>query len=133
MLQLGIGILVIVALTVSLVVTRTEHVATGRAPAVVAGAASGFMNAAAGVGGPALSVYAVATQWPQAAFAATAQPYFVVIGTASLVGKLARDRTGCCPRSTPATGLVDRRAARRPRLGELPARAHPAIARLAPP
>ena len=88
-LQLGIGVLVVVALTVSLLVTRTEHVATGRAPAIVAGAASGFMNAAAGVGGPALSIYAVATRWPQAAFAATAQPYFVVIGLSSLLGKLA--------------------------------------------
>lgn len=87
-LQLGVGVLVVVALTVSLIVTRTEHVATGRTPAIVAGAASGFMNAAAGVGGPALSVYAVSTRWPQAAFAATAQPYFVVIGVASLVGKL---------------------------------------------
>jgi len=88
-LQLGIGVLVVVALTVSLLVTRTEHVATGRAPAIVTGAASGFMNAAAGVGGPALSIYAVATRWPQAAFAATAQPYFVVIGLSSLLGKLA--------------------------------------------
>ena len=88
-LQLGIGVLVVVALTVSLLVTRTEHVATGRAPAIVTGAASGFMNAAAGVGGPALGIYAVATRWPQAAFAATAQPYFVVIGLSSLLGKLA--------------------------------------------
>jgi uncharacterized membrane protein YfcA len=88
-LQLGIGVLVVVALTVSLVVTRTEHVAAGRTPAIVAGATSGFMNAAAGVGGPALSVYAVATRWPQVAFAATAQPYFVVIGLSSLLGKLA--------------------------------------------
>ena len=66
-----------------------RSVATGRTPAIVAGAASGFMNAAAGVGGPALSIYAVATRWPQAAFAATAQPYFVVIGLSSLLGKLA--------------------------------------------
>ncbi|MFB6610767.1 sulfite exporter TauE/SafE family protein [Agromyces sp. NPDC056379] len=87
-LQLGVGVLVIVALTVSLLVTRTDHVATGPVPAILAGAASGFMNASAGVGGPALSVYAVATRWPQAGFAATAQPYFVVIGAASLVGKL---------------------------------------------
>ena len=89
LLQVGVGVLVIVALTVSLVVTRTSHVAT-RAPLrrIIAGAASGVMNAAAGVGGPALSVYAVATRWPQVAFAATAQPYFVVIGVASLVGKL---------------------------------------------
>ena len=88
-LQFGVGVLVIVALTVILIVTRTSHRATGRSPAIIAGAASGFMNATAGVGGPALSVYAVATRWPQAGFAATAQPYFVVIGTASLVGKLA--------------------------------------------
>ncbi|MGW9631654.1 TSUP family transporter [Agromyces sp. NPDC055520] len=87
-LQLGVGVLVVVALTVSLAVTRTDHVATGAVPAIVAGAASGFMNASAGVGGPALSVYAVATRWSQAGFAATAQPYFVVIGVASLVGKL---------------------------------------------
>ena len=88
-LQLGVGVLVVVALTVSLAVTRTDHVAKGRAPAIVAGVTSGFMNASAGVGGPAISVYAVATRWPQASFAATAQPYFVVIGVASLVGKLA--------------------------------------------
>ncbi|GAA1797886.1 sulfite exporter TauE/SafE family protein [Agromyces neolithicus] len=87
-LQVGVGVLVIAALTVTLVVTRTSHVASGAMPALTAGAASGVMNAAAGVGGPALSVYAVATRWSQVGFAATAQPYFVVIGVASLVGKL---------------------------------------------
>ncbi len=88
-LQLGVGILVIVALTVSLVVTRTAHTVSRRPAAIVAGAASGFMNTAAGVGGPALSVYAVLTRWPQAQFAATLQPYFVVIGSTSLLTKLA--------------------------------------------
>ncbi len=88
LLQVGVGVLVIAALTVTLVVTRTSHVASGPTPALIAGAASGVMNAAAGVGGPALSVYAVATRWSQVRFAATAQPYFVAIGVASLVGKL---------------------------------------------
>ncbi|MCD5345752.1 sulfite exporter TauE/SafE family protein [Agromyces sp. H3Y2-19a] len=91
-LQVGVGLLVVVALTVTLVVTRTaaapsDDAATGPAPAIIAGAASGFMNASAGVGGPALSVYAVATRWPQAGFAATAQAYFIVIGSAALLGK----------------------------------------------
>jgi uncharacterized membrane protein YfcA len=89
-LQVVIGTLVIVALTVTLLVTRAEHAARGWPPAVIAGTASGVMNAAAGVGGPALSVYAVATRWSQVGFAATAQPYFVVIGAASLVLKLAQ-------------------------------------------
>lgn len=90
-LQVGIGLLVIAALTVSLVVVRTDHVATGTPPALIAGVASGFMSATAGVGGPAVSVYAVATRWPQRAFAATAQPYFATLASVSLVGKLAAD------------------------------------------
>ncbi|GGR20090.1 TSUP family transporter [Agromyces mediolanus] len=88
-LQLGIGALVIVALTVTLLVTRTEHVVHGAPPAILTGAASGFMNSAAGVGGPALSVYAVASRWSQTGFAATAQAYFIVIGSAALASKLA--------------------------------------------
>lgn len=55
--------------------------------AVVAGAVSGFMNVTAGVGGPAVSAYAVASRWPQTAFAATAQLYFFVLGLASLLAK----------------------------------------------
>jgi uncharacterized protein len=44
---------------------------------VATGLASGFMTATAGVGGPALTVYAVATDWEQSAFAATVQVSFV--------------------------------------------------------
>ena len=40
------------------------------------GLASGFMTAAAGIGGPALVLYASITAWEQAAFAATAQISF---------------------------------------------------------
>lgn len=42
----------------------------------LAGTASGFMTATAGVGGPALTVYALATSWRQVGFAATAQISF---------------------------------------------------------
>ena len=51
------------------------------------GLASGFMNATAGVGGPGLVVYALATQWDYPRFAATAQIIFAVQGIASLVMK----------------------------------------------
>lgn len=59
----------------------------GRGGAVMAGAISGFMNVTAGVGGPAISAYAIATRWPQPAFAATVQLYFLVLGSASLLFK----------------------------------------------
>jgi uncharacterized membrane protein YfcA len=52
-----------------------------------AGGLSGFMNTAAGVGGPAVSMYSIATRWQHKSFAATMQPYFFTIGTFSLVSK----------------------------------------------
>lgn len=85
--QLIIGAIVVIALTGTLVVTRAQHTVTGRTAAVITGAASGIMNTAAGVGGPPLSIYAVLTRWPQVPFAATIQPYFVVIDVIALGGK----------------------------------------------
>ena len=42
------------------------------------------MNVTAGVGGPGLVVYALATGWTHSGFAATAQVQFAVLGIASL-------------------------------------------------
>lgn len=55
--------------------------------AVGAGLASGFMNVAAGVAGAGLVVYALATKWKHASFAATAQLIFVVLSVAALAMK----------------------------------------------
>lgn len=72
--------------------TATAMGASRRRPGartlLVAGSVSGFMNATAGVGGPALSVYAITTRWRQTEFAATMQPYFLTIGVASIGAKL---------------------------------------------
>jgi uncharacterized membrane protein YfcA len=87
-LEIGIGCLLVAALTTSLALRRTTRVVDG--PGVMAGFgfASGVMNAAAGIGGPSLSVYAVVSRWEQRAFAATLQPFFLTIGGASLLTKL---------------------------------------------
>src|SRR5690625_2111734 len=45
------------------------------------------MNVTAGVGGPGLVVYALATRWEHRSFAATAQLHFAVLGAAALVAK----------------------------------------------
>jgi uncharacterized membrane protein YfcA len=76
-LEIGIGCLLVAALTTSLALHRTTRVVDG--PGVMAGFgfASGVMNAAAGIGGPSLSVYAVVSRWDQRAFAATLQPFFL--------------------------------------------------------
>jgi uncharacterized membrane protein YfcA len=61
----------------------------GERPAAtgVAGLASGFSAAAAGAGGPALTVYAVATGWPQPEFVATGQLSYMTQGAAALAAK----------------------------------------------
>lgn len=85
-LEVGVGLMVLAGLTVSLRMSSVKaH--SGLRPQLLAGVASGVMNTTAGVGGPAMSVYAVASKWEQRSFAATMQPYFLTIGLASVIAK----------------------------------------------
>lgn len=86
--EISIGVLVAGGLTVSVNLGRV-YIRDGRRLRAVAGTASGFMNATAGIGGPAVSIYALATNWPHRSFVATMQPYFLIIGLASLGAKFA--------------------------------------------
>ncbi|MFJ4188544.1 TSUP family transporter [Kitasatospora sp. NPDC089509] len=95
----GIGVLVTAA---ALLVIRGLRAAAlrGVGGAVVAGAASGVMNSAAGVGGPALSLYAVNSGWTAREFVPNAQLYGVVVNACSLAAK------GLPELSGPSWGLV---------------------------
>lgn len=85
-LQILVGGLIVVGMLLVNFTSRIRvEAATGSN--VAAGLASGFMTATAGVGGPALTVYAVATGWQQRAFAATAQLSFVCQGTLAIALK----------------------------------------------
>lgn len=97
-LQTVVGGCVVVALLVVLGVGRRRSAGTiaensgtpsrrRRPGALIAGGASGLMGSLAGVGGPAVTVYAVATRWPQASFAATAQLLFCIVGAVSVAAK----------------------------------------------
>lgn len=81
-----IGVLVIVALA-AVLLSRRARVLKGTRGAVGAGAASGFMNVTAGVGGPAIVLYAVSTDWEHRRFVATFQFYSIFTNLASLVAK----------------------------------------------
>lgn len=74
-LRMLIGGLVLLGLTLT-IGTPTVKVRPTTAVNLGTGLASGFMTAAAGIGGPALVLYATATAWEQASFAATAQICF---------------------------------------------------------
>ncbi|MFE6866612.1 TSUP family transporter [Kitasatospora sp. NPDC057692] len=85
-LLIGIGALVAAA---ALLVIRGVRAAglRGVRGALAAGAASGFMNSAAGVGGPAVSLYAVNTGWSAREFVPNAQFYGVAVNLFSLAAK----------------------------------------------
>lgn len=85
-LELLIGLLVVAALLV-VTVARRVRLPEGPAGAVAAGAASGLMNVTAGVGGPAISLYALSTTWDHAEFVASIQLYFALVNGASILAK----------------------------------------------
>ena len=85
-LAISISLLVIVGLLFTLA-SRRLQVPNSPWVGVGGGFASGLMNVTAGVGGPGLVVYALATQWEHRRFAATAQLHFAVLGVAALLAK----------------------------------------------
>lgn len=92
-LEIFIGSIVVVSLTSSLILNRYAQPISRNAGTITAtGLASGVMNASAGVGGPALSAFALLTRWEQRTFAATIQPVFVVMAASSVILKLVFDR-----------------------------------------
>jgi uncharacterized protein len=76
----GLGLLAVVA-------APRLRVRPSRAVTICAGAASGLTTALAGAGGPALTVYAVATHWPQQEFIATGQLNYAIQAAAALAIK----------------------------------------------
>lgn len=86
-LSIVVGAVVLVALLLSLILVRADVTLTGQVPKGSAGFLSGLTNALAGVGGPAVSAYAVLARWPQRPFAATLQPFFVVTGLVTVAMK----------------------------------------------
>lgn len=85
-LLIGIGSVVVVAVTLIISGVRVRSL-RGRRGAVAAGAVSGVMNAAAGVGGPPVTLYAVNAGWGGAEFVANAQFYGVVVNGQSVAVK----------------------------------------------
>jgi uncharacterized membrane protein YfcA len=85
-LMVGIGGLVLAALAAVRLLRRTA-VFSGPGGAIAAGALSGFMNVTAGVGGPAVTLYAIGSRWPHYSFVGSAQLYFAILNIGSITAK----------------------------------------------
>lgn len=87
-LQCIVGAVMISALVTPLVFRDLKVGVESRAVSLGSGVVAGYLNAVAGVGGPALTAYALVSRWDYERFRATVQPIFVTIGFGSLVAKL---------------------------------------------
>lgn len=79
-----IGLMVVLAI-LAMLADQRARVFKGTPGLLSAGFLSGFMNVTAGVGGPAIVLYKLSTEWDHKQFVATVQVYFMALNTASLV------------------------------------------------
>ncbi|GAA4874991.1 TSUP family transporter [Actinomycetospora straminea] len=81
-----VGALALAAVLLSLV-PRLGSRLRGTPGALVAGAVAGFVNVTAGVGGPAISAFALARRWSTEVLVPTAQVVLLVINLVALLSK----------------------------------------------
>lgn len=83
--------LVLLSLLISVALVRVNTTVEGRAAQAVTGIGSGLGTVLGGVGGPAVTVYAVLSRWPVLPMVATLQPLWILISSVSFTSKLAWD------------------------------------------
>jgi hypothetical protein len=86
--QVLVGTVLVLAVAASVLVARTSLRVSGRRWAVAAGASTGALVAAAGIGGPPMTIYAVLSRWEQRSFAATMQPYQAAVSLVAVTAAL---------------------------------------------
>lgn len=90
-LYIVVALLVLLSLVISVALVRVNMTVDGHTAQVVTGIGSGLGTVLGGVGGPAVTVYAVLSRWPVLPMVATMQPLWIIISSVSFVSKLAWD------------------------------------------
>lgn len=86
-----VALLVLASLVISVALVRVDTTVDGRTAQVVTGVGAGLGTVLGGVGGPAVTVYAVLSRWSVQPMVATMQPLWVIISSVSFASKLAWD------------------------------------------
>ena len=86
-LELGLGLVLAVAVVVTLKTPPLPETRSLVGPAIATGAFAGFLNAAASIGGPPLVVYRNLRKWSPLSFSPTIQPLLITMSGGSFVLK----------------------------------------------
>lgn len=84
-LRIAVGAAAIFGVFVSVAFARTRHTVDGPATRLTAGAAIGLLNSAVALGAPPVGIYSVVSRWTGPSFAATMQPFWVVLSLVTLL------------------------------------------------
>ncbi|HJF15110.1 MAG TPA: sulfite exporter TauE/SafE family protein [Enteractinococcus helveticum] len=82
-----VGALVIVGLSGALFMRGNSQPVTSHGAQILTGVGAGAGSVLAGIGGPAMTIFGVLSRWPVASFAASLQPMWVMIASATLAGR----------------------------------------------
>lgn len=82
-----VGVLVIIGLSVALLMQGSAQPITNRPAQILTGVGAGAGSVLAGIGGPAMTIFGVVSRWPVASFAASLQPMWIMIASATLAGR----------------------------------------------
>lgn len=83
-LRIGVGLVTIVGVLVSVAFQRTAHTLDGAPTRILSGIGIGLCNSAVGVGAPVVGIYSLVSRWDTRVFAATMQPFWVILNLVTL-------------------------------------------------
>ncbi|MBO3662510.1 sulfite exporter TauE/SafE family protein [Microbacterium stercoris] len=91
LLKAVMGAMILIGVGLSAWLHRTAEPIAGNAPVAVTGLIAGVLNGSVGLAAPAVGIYGALGDWPQRAYAAALQPFFLIMSATTVV----------------ATGLLD--------------------------
>lgn len=86
--KIVVGVILVIAIFISLAIARTDWVARVWPASTLAGVGTGMLITMSGIGGPVMTVYSVVTRWEHRKFAASMQPFVAVVSGIGAVAAL---------------------------------------------
>lgn len=93
-LKVAVGIIAIIGVAISVGFTRTRHTLGDPVTRVALGGVAGVLNSSVGLGAPAVGVLAIVSRWEHRAFAATMQPFWMLLSAATTLARIAIEPQG---------------------------------------
>ncbi|SDH87368.1 sulfite exporter TauE/SafE family protein [Agrococcus jejuensis] len=86
-LKVAVGVLALVGVVVSAGFAKTERSLDGPPLRMASGALVGALNSSVGLGAPVIGMFAILSKWDHRVFAATMQPFWILLSLSTVVSR----------------------------------------------